>query len=76
MAKIASLAAMALKLPAFMARPLLVDQAREDLRRRMATREERFVASSRMLIFSNPRSPYARLLAWAGIDEVLLFLSV
>lgn len=68
-AALARLTEMAMGLPRYLARPLTVDEAREELRRRMATREERFLLSARLLIFASPESPYARLLAWAGIGE-------
>lgn len=69
MARASSLVPMAMGVPRFMAERLTAEHALEILRARMATREERFLASARTLIFADPRSPYARLLAWAGIQE-------
>ena len=69
MATLSSLASMAVGVPRFMARPLTERQALDELRRRMASREERFLASASTLIFANPHSPYARLLEWAGMQE-------
>ncbi len=55
-------------------RPLLAEkitfeQARETIRRRMETREERFLKKLEKAVFSRPASPYFRLLEWAGCNR-------
>lgn len=56
-------------LPRFLRRPLTPEQAREGVRRRMATRERRFLALIDRAVYGVARSPYRRLLANAGCER-------
>ena len=47
-------------------RRLTLDEARAIVRRRLAEREERFLATVRGVVYDNPRSPYLPLLRRAG----------
>src|SRR5262245_46047828 len=50
----------------YIRRPLTADVAFDQLRQRVAERERRFLELARLLIYSKPGGPYARLLAHAG----------
>jgi hypothetical protein len=52
--------------PGVLRRPITLAAATDEVRERMATRDTRFLAAIRRLIYNNPRSPYRRLLEWAG----------
>jgi hypothetical protein len=45
-----------------------ISEARDDLKRLVAGREERFLAVARECVFDRPASPYARLLRHAGCE--------
>jgi hypothetical protein len=53
-------------LPAFLREPVTVQDARAQIRQRMDERPQRFLDLARRLIFGHARSPYRRLLLWAG----------
>lgn len=54
------------RLPNFLARPIDVERARPELRRRLGRREATFVDFVRRTIYARPASPYAQLLRHAG----------
>ncbi|MGH2372917.1 MAG: hypothetical protein ACRDIC_05495 [bacterium] len=47
-------------------RPLTLEQAKAQIRDRLAVRDELFLRTARETIWQNPASPYLRLLQWAG----------
>lgn len=55
-------------LPGFLRAPLTVDQAASVLRRRMETREDRFLSMAEQMIYGHNRSPYVQLLRAAGCE--------
>jgi hypothetical protein len=55
-------------LPGFLRTPLGIDEAGRTVRRRLDTREARFLDIARRAIFAHARSPYRSLLALAGCE--------
>lgn len=62
------LAHLARDLPGYLRRRLTPEQAADLVRRRLATRSERFLALAERLIYRRPSSPYRRLLRMAGCE--------
>jgi hypothetical protein len=62
------LARLARELPSFLRSPVTLDQGFDIIRRRLATREERFLQIAAESIYGYPRSPYLRLLRMAGCE--------
>ncbi|MBI4574491.1 MAG: hypothetical protein HY713_14535 [candidate division NC10 bacterium] len=56
------------RLPAFLRRPVSLDEARATLRRRLVQREADFLRLMKRAIYEYPRSPYRPLLALAGCE--------
>ncbi|MBI3998790.1 MAG: hypothetical protein HY355_07120 [Armatimonadetes bacterium] len=52
----------------FLRTPVMIDDARAVLRRRLQVREQRFLHSARQLIYGHARSPHLRLLRAAGCE--------
>lgn len=63
-----AMARLARDLPSFLRHPLGPDEAARRIRHRLETRGQRFLALAQRAIFSEPRSPYRRLLANAGCE--------
>jgi hypothetical protein len=57
---------LALGLPSFLRRVTTPEGARAEIRARMERREERFLETTRRLVYDEPASPYRRLLERAG----------
>jgi hypothetical protein len=59
-------------LPRFLGRPLSLEESRRRVERQREARSESFLTILRRGVFARPRSPYARLLARAGVgfDEL------
>jgi hypothetical protein len=55
-------------LRSFLAEPLSLEQAREELKRAIEHRDESFLELCRALVYGRPGSPYSRLLKSAGCD--------
>jgi hypothetical protein len=55
-------------LPEFFRERITVQQAEEEIKRMLASREERFLELARSRIYGNPASPYLRLLKIAGCE--------
>jgi len=62
-------ARLARDLPRFLRAPLTRDEVRDRVRRRLATREQRFLAIVDRAVYGSARSPYRRLLANAGCES-------
>src|SRR5687767_5040265 len=64
-------------LRSYLARPLDAAASRALLERQLADRERTFAGVLERAVFANPRSPYRRLLEWAGIapGDVALLLA-
>jgi hypothetical protein len=56
-------------MPAFLRRPLTLEQAAASLRRRLAHRETDFLDLMDRAVYSDPGSPYSCLLAMAGCEQ-------
>ena len=56
------------KLPIYFRNPLTIPECRDILRQRMERREMDFLALLKLLVFSNPASPYRLLLKLAGSE--------
>ena len=54
-------------LPRFLSRPLSLEESRRRVERQLEARSEAFLTILRRAVYARPRSPYARLLAGAGI---------
>jgi hypothetical protein len=65
---LAGLARLTRDLPGFLRTAVTVDQAIEVVRRRLATREQRFSRMVEQAIYGHPRSPYLALLRAAGCE--------
>jgi hypothetical protein len=57
------------ELPAFLKLPLSLQQALSEIKARLEQREQRFLALARDAIFSNPQSPYLKLLRSTGCGK-------
>lgn len=57
-----------LRLPAYLRRPLTIEQARASLADRLGGRNEAFVDRLRRDVFAKPAGPYAKLLRHAGCE--------
>jgi hypothetical protein len=55
-------------LPKFFLKPLSLEECYAMVRRRVEEREANFLSQLRRAVYSNPKSPYARLLRWAGCE--------
>jgi hypothetical protein len=55
-------------LPAYLRRPVTLDESRQVLARRLAGRERDFLDLARRAIYDHPPSPYRELLRWAGCE--------
>ena len=55
-------------LPAFFREQIIVPRAEEEIKRMLASREERFLELARSRIYAYPESPYLRLLKIAGCE--------
>jgi hypothetical protein len=62
------LARLAAGMPAYLREPVCADRARREIADRLSRRRERFVEAMRRLVFDRSESPFARLLAWAGVS--------
>jgi hypothetical protein len=62
--------------PGVLRQPLTPEKAMAQVRERMATRESRFLHVLRRLVYDDPKSPYRRLLEWAGCEYADLERSV
>src|SRR5262245_11143502 len=62
--------------PGVLRRPITLAAAMDEVRQRIATRDRRFLAATRRLIYDNGKSPYRRLLEWAGCEYADLERSV
>ncbi len=56
------------QLPTQLRKPVHIESAARNIRDRLETRDELFVATARRMIFNQPASPYGRLLRWAGCE--------
>ncbi len=63
------MARLARELPAFLRTPLSLQQARSEIKLRLEQREQRFLALARDAIYSDPTSPYLKLLRSAGCEQ-------
>lgn len=66
----------AIGLPRFLSRPLSLDESRRRVVRQREARSEAFLTILRQAVYARPHSPYARLLARAGIEYGELAASV
>ena len=57
------------RLPAHLRHPLVLDECRETVRRRLSRREDDFLDLMRRAVFRNERSPYRELLELVGCEE-------
>jgi hypothetical protein len=57
------------RLPAHLRRPLVLDECRDIVRRRLARREDDFLDLMRRAVFENEGSPYGELFALAGCEH-------
>ena len=55
-------------LPAYLRRPIRLEDAKERLRRGIETRVPRFLAQTQRAVYGNPSSPYLKLLRHAGCE--------
>ncbi len=60
----------------YLKRPLTLEYAVDEVRRRIDEREKNFLSMAKNLIYKNKYSPYRKLLLWAGCDYVDLEHSV
>jgi hypothetical protein len=59
---------LAISFPKYLGNYLTIEHAIEELKFRLENRERRFLQACKKLIFNNPRSPYLKLLLWAGCN--------
>jgi hypothetical protein len=55
-------------LGSYLKRPMTLEQAKSDIRNRMGNRGGNFLALAKKLIYENQKSPYRKLLLWAGCE--------
>ena len=65
---IKQLAETAWTLRAYLKKPLTVNGAMDEIKKRMDSREDTFLAIAEKAIYDNQESPYRKLLLWAGCD--------
>jgi len=68
LARAVALARLATGLPAYARRPLTVTGAADAVQRRLAAREDTFLAAVQQRVYAHAGSPYRRLLQWAGCE--------
>lgn len=64
--RIKQLVRIAWGLVSYLKRPMTLEQAKSDIRKRMDNRESNFLTLAKKLIYENQKSPYRKLLLWAG----------